>query len=136
MRHSLLLALAFFVTTNAIADTEPNNSWQSALALPQDRTVAGTQSDDDWYVVNPSIGNRILIDLTFSNAEGNIDMTFYGDDFIVSEPTNTVPGLFRDISASMTTDHEFIDHNISIAGPGAYYIKVSGENLGNDYTLT
>jgi len=136
MRSIVFAILTFFSIANAFADTEPNNSWQTALTLPQDRTVAGTQSDDDWYVINAVVGNRILIDLTFTHTDGNIDMAFYGDDFVISNPAAAVPGIFRDISNSSTTDHEFIDHNISARGLGAYYIKVSGGSLGNSYTLT
>jgi len=139
MRHTLFTILAFLLITNAIGDTEPNNSWQTATALAQDSSVVGVQSDDDWYVINIT-GNqpakRVLIDLAFSHADGNNDMIFFGDDFVISQPAGTVPGIFRDISAGTTSDHEFIENDISLSGAGAYYIKVSGDNLGNSYALT
>jgi hypothetical protein len=79
MRCTILLSLTLLSITLAVADieandTEPNTDWQDAVPLPKDRTVAGTQSDVDWYLFNATIGDRILIDLTFTHAEGDIDM--------------------------------------------------------------
>ena len=136
MRSALFTILAFFLISNAVADTEPNDDWQSALTLPKDRTITGIQSDEDWYVINAALGTRILIDLTFTHDDGNIDIDFWGDDFVVSNPTGIDPGLLRDRSAGTTSDHEFIDNDISVRGPGAYYIRVFGADAGNSYTLT
>ena len=85
MRSTILAILAILSVTQATAntDTEPNTDWQDALRLPQGRTVAGTQSDDDWYVINAPTGDRIVVDLTFTHAEGDIDMRLYDD----KEPT-------------------------------------------------
>jgi len=122
MRSALFTILAFFLISNAVADTEPNNTQQTALTLPQDRTVAGTQSDEDWYVINVVTGKRILIDLTFSDADGNIDMDLLKD-------------ILRARSDS-SSDHESIDNDISLSGAGAYYIRVYGADQGSSYTLT
>ena len=135
MRSTLFTILAFLLISNAFADTEPNDDWQSALTLPKDRTITGIQSDEDWYVINAADGTRILIDLTFTHADGNIDIDFSGDDFVASNPTGIDPGLLRGRSAG-TTDHEFIDNDVSSSGPGAYYIRVYGADAGNSYTLT
>jgi len=135
MRTVFFTILAFFLAPIAIADTEPNNTWQTALALPQDRTIAGTQSDEDWYVINAVAGNLILIDLTFTHAEGDIDVAFY-DDGGNMDPL--FPGTFRANSVT-STDHEFVRNDISVRGPGIYYIRVyggTGGDLGNSYTLT
>ncbi len=135
MRSTLFTILAFLLISNANA----GNTWQTATPLPKDSNIIGIQSDDEWYVVNVT-GNqankRLLIDLTFTHAEGNIDMDIYGDDYVISAPGGSVPGLLRDVSAGTTTDDEFIDHDISGSGAGAYYILVTGDNLGNSYTLT
>lgn len=140
MRHTLFTILAFLLIPNAIADTEPNNSWQTATALPQDSSVAGVQSDDDWYVINitgSQTVKRVLIDLAFSHADGNIDMFVYGDGGIVDlVPADELPGPLRDLSAGTTSDHEFIDHNIDLDSPETLYIRVFGANLGNAYALT
>jgi hypothetical protein len=134
MRSTLFTILTFLLISNANA----GNTWQTATPLPMDSSVAGIQSDDDWYVINIT-GNqsvkRLLIDLTFSHADGNIDMAVYGDDFVSYDPAESVPGLFRAISDSIS-DHEFIDHNVTVYSPETYYIRVSGEDLGNGYTLT
>ena len=135
MRTIFFTILAFFLIPIAIADTEPNNTWQTALALPQDRTIAGTQSDDDWYVINAVAGNRILIDLTFTHAEGNIDVAFFDDGGNIDP---LFPGTFRANSVT-NTDHEFVRNDISVRGPGTYYIWVyggTGGDQGNSYTLT
>jgi len=138
--HRLVVAiLTFFTLAQATADTEPNDTWQNALSLPQDRTVGGNQADDDWYVINISSNQtvqRILIDLTFTHADGNIDVRVYGDDFVASNPTGTLPGLFRDVSDGNATDHEFVDHNVTPTSPETYFIQVLGANQGNAYTLT
>ena len=134
MRSTLFTILAFFLMSNAVA----GSTWQTAIQLPQDSSIKATQDVDTWFVITIT-GNqpdkRLLIDLTFTHADGNIDMTFYGDDFVDSAPSGPGPGLFRASSAGTTTDDEFIDHDISISGAGDYYILVTGENLGNAYTL-
>ena len=135
MRSTLFTILAFLLISNANA----GNTWQTATPLLMNSSVAGIQSDDDWYVINitgTQPVKRLLIDLTFSHADGNIDMNIYGDDFVISAPGGQVPGLWRAVSAGTTTDDEFIDHDISISGAGDYYIQVSGEDQGNGYTLT
>ena len=135
MRSTLFTILAFLLISNANA----GNTWQTATPLPQDSSVAGIQSDDDWYVINITSNQsvkRLLINLTFSHADGNIDMTFYGDDFVSSAPGGQVPGLLRAVSAGTTSDDEFIDHNVTGSSPETYYIQVSGEDKGNSYTLT
>ena len=110
MRSTLFTILAFLLISNANA----GNTWQTATQLPQDSSVPGTQSADQWYVITIT-GNqanrRILIDLTFTHADGNIDMNIFGDDY-VSDQGSAVPGLWRGVSAGTTTDDEFIDHDI------------------------
>lgn len=135
MRFLFLASIALFLTAHANADTEPNNIWPTALDLPAGKTIAGTQSDDDWFVINATVGNRVLIDLTFTDADGNIDLVLY-DDAGNIDPQ--FPGTPRSISNS-DTDHEFIDADISGRGAGTYYIRVSsgtGGDQGNGYTLT
>ena len=139
MRTVFFTILAFFLTpiATAVADTEPdNNDWNTAEPLAQDTSVAGTQSDIDWYVINAAAGNHILIDLTFTHADGDIDLALFNDGGVIGDLT--VPGTIRANSAFAVSDHEFID----IAAKGVadtYYIKVSGGaggDLGNSYTLT
>jgi hypothetical protein len=134
MRSTLFTILAFLLISNANA----GNTWQTATQLPQDSSLNATQDGEAWYVINIT-GNqsnkRILIDLTFTHADGNIDIDFWGDDFVVSDPTGIDPGLVRTRSDGTTSDHEFIDNDISTSGPGTYYIRVYGADAGNSYTL-
>jgi hypothetical protein len=138
MRTIFFTILAFFLTPIAIADTEDaNDIWQTAEPLQQDTSVTGTQSDDDWYVINAATSNRILIDLTFTHADGNIDLWVFNDEGgLGGDPTATLPGGFRANSPSLSDD-EFVDTTIPL--DGTYYIRVSGGtggNQGNSYTLT
>jgi len=140
MRATHFIIPAVFLFTNAIADNEPNNTWQTATTLAKGATVVGTQSDDDWYVINATGGQRLLIDLTFTHADGNIQMTFFDDGNVAAQPPPLVPGTLRTAGTGNTTDHEFLDHSVP-AGPGGFYIKVYGGgspqgNQGNSYTLT
>ncbi|MDX2506757.1 MAG: DUF5011 domain-containing protein [Gammaproteobacteria bacterium] len=135
MRSTLFTILAFLLISNANA----GNTWQTATPLLPDNSVTGAQSDDEWYVITitgTQAIKRLLIDLTFTHADGNIDMTLHGDDFVNSVPAEIVPGLFRDSSAGSTTNDEFIDHDISASGVGDYYIQITGADQGNSYTLT
>jgi hypothetical protein len=133
MRSTLFTILTFLLISNAIA----GNTWQTATQLPQDSSIKATQDGEAWYVVNIT-GNqsnkRILIDLIFSHADGNIDMDLFGDDFVVSDPTGIDPGLWRG-SSTTTSDDEFIENNIPSV-PGAYYIRVYGADAGKSYRLT
>jgi|GEM_PF-5507250 len=135
MRNVFLVFLALFSVSNVSA----NDTWQNATVIDQDTTVSASQNDDDWYELTISdvqAVKRLLIDLVFTHADGNIDIEVYGDDFVISDPAGPVPGLFRDTSAGTTSDDEFIDHNVDGNSPDTYYILVSGDNLGNAYSLT
>lgn len=137
MRTTFFTIFAFFLAPIAIADTEPaNNDWNTAEPLAQDTSVTGTQSDDDWYVINAAGNDRILIDLTFTHADGDIDLALFNDGGVMGDPT--VPGTLRANSAFNVSDHEFVD--IAAKGVAAtYYIRVNGGaggDQGNSYTLT
>ena len=139
MRTIFFTILAFFLAPIAVADTEPNDTWQNALPLPQDRTVAGTQSEEDWYVINATAGNRVLIDLTFTHADGNIDVGLFDDLGNIDFPE--LPGTLIANSVTDNSDHEFLEH--IIPATDTYYIRVYGGEApqppgdqGNSYTLT
>jgi hypothetical protein len=139
MRTVFFTILAFFLTPIAIAETEPNSTWQDAEALLQDISVTGTQSDDDWYkftISDNQAVKRVLIDLKFTHADGNIDVIVYGDDFVISDPGGLLPGLTTDFSDGSTSDDEFVEFNVTATDPETYYILVSGDGSNNSYTLT
>ena len=138
MRSIWYFLLTCLVTPAAIADTESNNTWQTATQITQDTTLIGTQGDDDWYLIRVTETGvlRILIDVAFSHADGNIQMSLFDDGGVASNPTGAVPGTFRGSSAGDITDHEFLENNVSIRPPGDYYIRLTGENTGNEYSIT
>ncbi len=72
----------------------------------------GVANDDDWYAIDvgPSGFERVLVDLEFSHANGDIDLELY-------DASGTV------LSGSYsTTDNESIDY--TVANPGTYYLRV------------
>ncbi len=137
MRATYFIIPAIFLFANAIADTEPNNTWENATALVKDATTSGAQSDADWYVINVTGSQRLLIDLTFTHADGNMQLGFYEDGFA---PGSFVPGVLKANSEGNFTDNEFLDTPVSTSG--IYYLWVyaggatPGGNKGNSYTLT
>ena len=132
MRSALFTILTFLFISNAIA----GNTWQTAIELPQDSRIEATQDDGETWFVITITGNqpnkRILIDLTFTHAVGNIDIDLFNDN--TADPFGIDPGTLRDRSAGTTSDHEFIENPIPSV-PGTYYIRVYGADAGNSYQL-
>lgn len=89
----------------------------------------GVQADDDWYkIYEPAVsaGSRIVIDLRFTHAEGDIDM------YLIDIDGDLVAGSFS------MDDNERIDYRISELNrdvPGYYLLKVYYSNAGNAYDL-
>lgn len=84
----------------------------------------GVQSDDDWYTVYCGPGREhIYAQLSFSHAAGNIDMEIWYWD-----------GVFTYLTGSYSfDDYEYIDTYVPWSG--TYFIKVFGNNAGNQYDL-
>ena len=108
-------------TLETAADPEDDNgnweqTWLSAINGP------GIQDDDDWYLINITSGyEHLVVDLTFSHAEGDIDLAVH----------DTV-GVRVDKSDSIT-DNEHID--TILPSSGTYYIRVYYDDAGNTYDL-
>ena len=82
----------------------------------------GIQSDDDWYEI--FIGApylRVMVDCTFTDADGNIDLSLYN------------PFLQLVTTSSSTTNNENID--IIVPSPGYYKLRIFGDNSMNTYNL-
>ncbi|MEE2902776.1 MAG: hypothetical protein VYC39_10620 [Myxococcota bacterium] len=84
-------------------------------------------SDDDYYSVNLNQGERMQLLVTFSHAEGDINIQ-------IIDPNGSVVG-----SANSQSDDEAI--NLFVNTSGSHYIRVflnadSGSIPGNDYDLT
>ena len=111
---------------------EPNNSaaaaWDFSMGAGQwlsaysSAMVQGIQWNDDWYMIDVQLGyENVLIDCTFTHADGDIDIQLVDSDSRVVAWSNSA------------TDNENI--NTLVAGPGTYYIRVYFENAGNMYDL-
>ncbi|MFV1965145.1 MAG: cadherin-like domain-containing protein, partial [Pirellulaceae bacterium] len=90
--------------------------WLNTFAGP------GIQKDDDWFQIDITPGfERLVVDLTFTHADGDIDVAVYDAD-----------GRWVTSSTS-GTDNESIDH--ILPGSGTFYLKVFNDNKGNAYNL-
>ncbi|MEM9219158.1 MAG: T9SS type A sorting domain-containing protein [Cyanobacteria bacterium P01_F01_bin.150] len=114
---------------NSDDNYEQNNSLNTAYDLSnKERTWLssinglGSQFDDDWYEIEVNQGyERLVVDLTFQHAEGDIDLHVYDQN-----------GRIVTRSES-TTDNESID--TVLPDSGTYYLKVDYGNQGNQYDL-
>ena len=107
---------------------EQNDVWGTSI-VPPGRTAAnwegqplstiaglGITRDDDWYKIETTpIGfERIVIDVTFTHADGDIDIELYNS-------FSSYPPI---ASAKSSTDNEHLD--FQVRAPGEYYIRVYG----------
>ncbi len=110
---------------------EPNDDYTTAFDLTNNFSMwlssiygLGNQSDDDWYQIDvaPEFGH-LIIECSFSNMSGNIDMDLYDS----SDPFNPVATSWTE------NDYEYIYYNLPWSG--IYYIKIHGLNNTNNYDL-
>jgi hypothetical protein len=95
--------------------TEYEQTWLSEI------DGHGVQWDDDWYEIYVSSGNSHLnVELTFTDALGDIDIAVY-DAY----------GSFVEDSTGVS-DNEYIDVDVSV---GTYYLKIYFGDDGNSYDL-
>lgn len=84
----------------------------------------GEQYDDDWYrIYFTGSSSRILIQCTFFDPDGNINLELYDSDGV----------LLR--SSRSSTNNEWIDYDVAGATSHVHYIRVYGDNAGNQYDL-
>ena len=113
---------------------EPNNTWAAAWypGYNWEETWLssidglGVKSDTDWYKIEVTPGyEQVIIDLQFTDADGNMDLTLFGSDGVTTLATSW-----------SSTDNEYIDFVVPKVGALAYYyIRVDWENQGNTYDL-
>jgi hypothetical protein len=110
---------------------EPNNSFAQAYPFGEQTflsTISGSgiQCDDDWYEVTVN-NDRIVVDCTFTDADGDIDISLH-------DAAGTLMA-----SSTSVTDDEHIDFAAcpELGGPGfgTYYIRVYFGNDCNSYDL-
>ncbi len=84
---------------------EPNDARSAAVHLDAfDRSIGMTCGDDDWYYVDAQPGCMVYADLSFSDAEGDLDLE-------IVDGANTVVG-----ESSGTGDLESADAYVYVAG--------------------
>jgi|GEM_PF-996841 len=117
-------------TTLCTDDAQEDNDLQasaSPLAAAVTPGLVSCPLDEDWHFVTASAGDAITLDVTFSHADGDLDVEVYDE-----------LGLLLD-SSSTTTD----DEQVSFVAPadGAYFLRVlltqdQGPNVGNGYAVS
>jgi transcription initiation factor IIE alpha subunit/uncharacterized protein YneR len=85
-----------------------------APALYEDLVLCA--DDEDWYAVELEAGTSVLVELGFSNVEGNLDLHLVGPDGVVPVAT-----------AESETDGETIAHPVTSAG--VYFVRVFSSNV-------
>ncbi|HOX46550.1 MAG TPA: pre-peptidase C-terminal domain-containing protein [Myxococcota bacterium] len=120
-------------TTTCTDDaSEPNDTPAEATGLWDgqaltDRIVCA--NDDDWYMLYMYSGERLLVDATFTHADGDLDLKLY-------EAGVTPDTLVQHQLASSTSsqDNEHIEY--VVVEDGDYYIRVYGYGgASNTYAL-
>ncbi|MFW9782856.1 MAG: PPC domain-containing protein [Candidatus Heimdallarchaeota archaeon] len=102
---------------------EENDDWTIAFDISgfEYTSHLGIQSDDDWYMTWVDFSERRLhVDVFHNHTEGDIDFEIYfynGTGLIWMEWTNDTC------------------ININVPWEGWYYIRIFGENAGNQYDL-
>jgi hypothetical protein len=114
------------VDDNYEANNMPETAYDFSAAeqtLLSTLNGAGIQSNQDWYKIHVNQGFRnLVVNLTFSDALGDIDLALYDAD-----------GLFI-TSRTTASDNELLE-TILPDGNHDYYLKVYYENAGNSYDL-
>lgn len=101
---------------------EDNDVRTNAYSINETTWYNGIQWDDDWYQISITSGyERLIVDLQFTDADGDIDLTVY----------NSV-GTYVTASTS-ATDDEYIDY--VLPSSGTYYLKIHHGDAGNAYNL-
>ena len=107
---------------------EDNDALASAAAVDEgDYTgLRICPSDDDYYSLALNVGDEITVDLTFANAEGDIDLGLYN-------PEGTLVA-----SSASTDDNESLVYTAAIAGTFVVRVRLyadAGAVEGNTYGM-
>jgi hypothetical protein len=104
------------IRTSAYDLSAYENVWLSSIG------GLGVQKDDDWFEIYITSGyQRLVVDLLFSDVEGDIDISVYDN-----------VGTYVTGSASIT-DNEFIDY--TLPSSGTYYLRIYHGDAGNTYDM-
>ncbi len=103
---------------------EENDSIANAhdLSFAEQLVTTGVQADDDWYEIHVTTGfTRVLAELDFVHAEGDIDLALFDAN----------GGIVA--SSAGTSNREVID--LDVGTGGTYYLLVHYEDAWNRYDL-
>ena len=102
---------------------ENNDDADHAVDLaPGEHDAIICAGDDDWYALSLQAGDDLLLDLLFSDADGDLNMDLLG-------PAGQVL-----VSADSTDDNEQIHQVVAVGG--IYKLRVFGvDSAANDYSL-
>lgn len=108
---------------------EENDDMSTAYDISNNETEwlstinsSGIQADDDWYEIYVDEGyEHLLVNCTFDNSQGNIDLALYKSNG--SQLT----------TSTSTDDNEFIDYYVKSGD--SYYLRVYSGDEGNSYDL-
>jgi hypothetical protein len=107
---------------------EPNDAMGTAPATPMGSYPGlGQCGDDDWFGITLANGESISIDVSFTHAEGDIDIELYGPDGTVAASSET------------TTNVESIAGTSNVAGTftlRVFLYQDTGSTPGNSYDLS
>lgn len=114
---------------------EPNNSGTEATVIPiadarlgTDNVITGLRvcdTDSDWFAIDLEEGDEIRWDITFDNAQGNLDA------FIIAPDQTTVLA-----AGDSDADTESVTYTVATGEAGTYYLRVEGKDPArNTYWL-
>ena len=104
---------------------EPNDTRAAAQPLTSGQTVPGVvcSGNEDFFSIDASAGTHIDVDVLFSNASGDLDVTLFNPDGSVN------------VSAESADDNEAFD--VVATQAGVYALRVYGyAGASNTYQLT
>jgi len=104
---------------------EENDSMSYAASISEATTINLISNDSDWFTIDITPGyEHLVIDLLFSDAQGDIDI------YVYDSTGNEVA------SSTGVSDNEYID--VVLSSSGTHYIEIyncSGDNRGQPYSL-
>jgi len=96
------------------------------IASNEGDAISALQFDEDWFEISVGPGKlRLVVDLLFSDASGDLNLTLYDSDGEELVLENT------------SDDNEQIAYSVFPFGTAAetFYIKVDGASVGTEYDL-
>ena len=110
----------------SVTESEPNDDKQNAMQIDYGSTVSGslTQSDGDWYAIEISTGDSIVVEFNRSASTGVSAIILYG-----------TTGSLQNIRYATTSQPVVFTETADAAG--TYFVQVvDTQNSASDYTLS